>query len=101
MAGQPTGRSAPKTDQFDAVIGKKKLKCKFTVVFKGKNVDTNKSKGKCSGVKKTEKMKDVAVKSKSSGAEYSMSMTITARSGHVKFTRVTVTVAAEGSGGSR
>merc|ERR1719233_790737 len=100
MAGLPTGRSALKTDQFDAVIGKKKLKCKLTVVFKGKNVDTNKSKGKCSGVKKTEKVKDVAVKSKSSGAEYSMSMTITARSGNVKFTKVTVTVAAEGSGGS-
>merc|ERR1719431_723894 len=98
-AGPPTGRSAMKPDQFDAVIGKKKLKCKFTVVFKGKNVDTGKSKGKCSGVKKTERVKDATVKSKSSGAEYSMSMTITAKSGNVKFTRVTVTVAPEGSGG--
>ena len=62
------------------------------MIFKGDNVDTKKSKGKCSGVKKTEKVKDVAVKSKSSGAEYSMSMTITARSGNVKFTKVTVTV---------
>ena len=62
------------------------------MVYKGKNVDTSKSKGKCSGVKKTEKVKDAVVKSKSSGAEYSMSMNIAAKSGNVKFSRVTVIV---------
>merc|ERR1711970_279797 len=52
-----------------------------------------------SGVKKSEKVKDAVVKSKSSGAEYSMSMTIAAKTGNVKFTEVTVTNDGEGSGG--
>ena len=42
-------------------------------------------------MKKEEKVKDAVVKSKSSGAEYSMSMTIAARTGNIKFTKVTVT----------
>merc|ERR1711970_1399586 len=52
-----------------------------------------------SGVKKSEKVKDAVVKSKSSGAEYSMSMTIAAKTGNVKFTEVIVTNDGEGSGG--
>merc|ERR1711892_1267152 len=99
-AGPPTGRAGPKPDKFDAEIvnGRTKLKCKFTLMFKGDAVDTKKSKAKCTGAKKTEKVVNAAVKSKS-GAEYSISMTV-AKSGSVKFTKVIVTSVAGGSEGS-
>merc|ERR1712123_398814 len=98
--GPPTGRAGPKPDKFDAEIvnGKTKLKCKFTLMFKEDAVDTKKSKAKCTGAKKTEKVVNAAVKSKS-GAEYSISMTV-AKSGTVKFTKVIVTSVAGGSEGS-
>merc|ERR1719483_279943 len=99
-AGSPTGRAGPKPDKFDAEIvnGRTKLKCKFTLMFKGDAVDTKKPKAKCTGAKKTEKVVNAAVKSKS-GAEYSITMTV-AKSGSVKFTKVIVTSVAGGSEGS-
>merc|ERR1712123_424640 len=99
-AGPPTGRAGPKPGKFDAEIvnGRTKLKCKFTLMFKEDAVDTKKSKAKCTGAKKTEKVVNAAVESKS-GAEYSISMTV-AKSGTVKFTKVTVTSVAGGSEGS-
>merc|ERR1712123_100656 len=98
--GPPTGRAGPKPDKFDAEVvnGRTKLKCKFTLMFKEDAVDTKKSKAKCTGAKKTEKVVNAAVKSKS-GAEYSISMTV-AKSGTVKFTKVIVTSVAGGSEGS-
>merc|ERR1712123_550490 len=98
--GPPTGRAGPKPDKFDAEIvnGRTKLKCKYSLMFKEDAVDTKKSKAKCTGAKKTEKVLNAAVKSKS-GAEYSISMTV-AKSGTVKFTKVIVTSVAGGSEGS-
>ena len=77
-------------DRFNAEIknGRTKLKCSFTLVFTGEDVDTRKSKAKCTGAKKTEKVVSVAVKSKS-GAEYAISMTV-AKSGSVKLSKVLV-----------
>ena len=76
---------------FDAVVknGKTTLKCSFTMVFNGAKVDTKKSKAKCTGAKKTEKVNNARVKS-ASGAEYSISMTV-AKSGKVKLSKVLVT----------
>lgn len=99
IQGPPTGRASTTPDRFSAEIknGRTKLKCSFTLVFKGEDVDTKKSKAKCSGAKKTEKVVDAEVKSKS-GAEYSISM-IVAKSGSVKFSKVLVLATAVGSGG--
>ena len=59
------------------------------MVFKGENVDTKKSRAKCTGAKKTVKVTNARVMS-SSGAEYSISMTV-AKTGKVKLGKVSVT----------
>merc|ERR1712106_1313741 len=56
--GKGSERAGSIPDKFDAVVknGKTTLKCSFTMVFNGAKVDTKKSKAKCTGAKKTEKV---------------------------------------------
>jgi len=100
QAMPPKGRTGPTPDQFDAVVraGKTVLRCNFLLVFKGETVDIRRSKAKCTGAKKTEKVTNARVKS-SSGAEYSISMTVP-KSGKAKLNKVLIMTAPgnEGAG---
>ena len=86
----PFAIAETETFKADVVSGKTKLKCSFTMVYKGTKVDTRKSKAKCSGAKSTTRVSNAEVTS-TSGIVFTISMVVP-KSGTAKFQRVSMTL---------